>query len=71
MGKVVVAVCVAAGRQCLGRCQRWKGEELVGAAEADLKTEVAAVIKEVAGTLATMLLPTIHDTLLELDYSEG
>ena len=51
MGKIVVVVCVAAGRQCLRWCQRWKGVELVGSAEADLKMKVAAVIKEVARPL--------------------
>ena len=54
MGKIVVVVCVAAGRKCLRWCQQWKGVELVGSAEADLKTKVAAVIKEGARTLLVL-----------------
>lgn len=54
---MVVVVCVVVRTiVALGRCQRRKGTELVGAVEADLKTKVAAVIEEVEGNLAT---PTV------------
>ncbi|XP_037445986.1 dihydrolipoyllysine-residue acetyltransferase component 3 of pyruvate dehydrogenase complex, mitochondrial-like [Triticum dicoccoides] len=67
MGKIVVVVCVAAGRKCLRWCQRWKGVELVGSTEVDLKTKVAAVIKEVTANRLLASNQTIPHYYLTVD----